>query len=142
MRIGELAQHCHCEVETVRFYERAGLLDPPAREANGYRRYSDRHLVQLNFVRHCRSLGMGLPEVRILRRFQAHPELACDGINAMIDGQIQRIHQKVESLRLLERQLHTLRDSCPDHQKAGECGILHNLDQAAKGEACSCHRTI
>ena len=59
MRIGELAQRSDCDVETVRFYEREGLLDLPDREANGYRRYSEAHLVQIKFIRHCRSLGMG-----------------------------------------------------------------------------------
>jgi DNA-binding transcriptional MerR regulator len=140
MRIGELARRSGCEVETVRYYEHEGLLDLPERENNGYRCYSDMHLVQLNFIRHCRSLGMGLSAVRTLRSFQANPELACDEINQMIEGQIDRIHQQVESLRLLERQLHTLRDSCHANQKAVDCGIMHNLAQAALGEECTCHR--
>lgn len=139
MRIGELAKRSDCEVETVRFYEREGLLDAPQREANGYRSYTDGHLVQLNFIRHCRSLGMGLPDVRTLRSFQAKPELACAEINQLIDGQIARIHQQVESLRLLEQQLHTLRDTCHANKKTSECGILRNLAQAAEGEGCSCH---
>lgn len=139
MRIGELAKRGDCDVETVRFYEREGLLDAPAREANGYRRYAEAHLVQLNFIRHCRSLGIGLPEVRILRSFQANPELACDEINHLIDRQIVRIHQQVESLRLLEQQLHALRGTCRANRKAGECGIMRNLAQAAEGEGCLCH---
>ncbi len=139
MRIGELAQRSDCDVETVRFYEREGLLDLPAREGNGYRRYTETHLVELKFIRHCRSLGMGLPDVRVLRSFQANPELACDEINQLIDGQITRIHQQVDSLRLLERQLHTLRDTCHANQKASQCGIMRNLERAAEGEDCSCH---
>jgi Cd(II)/Pb(II)-responsive transcriptional regulator len=139
MRIGELAKRSDCDVETVRFYEREGLLDMPAREANGYRRYSEAQLVQLNFIRHCRSLGMGLPDVRTLRGFQAKPELACDAINQLIDGQIQRIHQQVESLRLLEQQLQILRDTCHANRKASECGIMLNLAQAAEGDGCLCH---
>ena len=139
MRIGELAKQSDCDVETIRFYEREGLLDAPAREANGYRSYTDVQLVQLNFIRHCRSLGIGLPEVRILRSFQARPESACDEIDQLIDRQIARIHQQVESLRLLESQLHSLRDTCRAHQTARECGILRTLAQAAEGEACSCH---
>lgn len=142
MRIGELAKRADCDVETVRFYEREGLLDAPARESNGYRRYAEAHLVQLNFIRHCRSLGIGLPEVRSLRRYQASPELACDGVNALIDRQIARIHQQVESLRLLEGQLHALRDSCRASSKAGDCGILLNLEHAAEGEACPCHALV
>lgn len=139
MRIGELAKQSDCDVETIRFYEREGLLDAPAREANGYRSYADAHLVQLNFVRHCRSLGIGLPEVRILRSFQARPELACEEIDELIDRQIVRIHEQLESFRLLERQLHSLRDTCKAQQTARDCGILRTLEQAAEGEACSCH---
>ncbi len=141
MRIGELAKLSGCDVETVRFYERETLLDVPAREANGYRNYTETHLVQLNFIRHCRSLGIGLPEVRILRSFQARPELACEEINQLIDRQIGRIHQQVETLRLLERQLHALRDTCHATQSASECGIMRNLAQAAEGDGCSCHPT-
>ena len=141
MRTGELARLSDCDVETIRFYERDGLLAAPAREANGYRSYTEAHLVQLNFIRHCRSLGIGLPDVRILRSFQARPELACEEINQLIDQQIGRIHQQVETLRLLERQLHALRDTCRATQRASECGILRNLAQAAEGEGCSCHPT-
>ncbi len=139
MRIGELAQRSDCDVETVRFYEREGLLEAPEREANGYRRYTDAHLVQLNFIRHCRSLGMGLPDVRTLRSFQASPELACEEINHLIDGQIERIHHQVESLRQLEIQLHTLRDTCQSNKSSAGCGIMRNLEKAAEGEGCSCH---
>lgn len=142
MRIGELAKRSSCDVETVRFYERERLLDAPAREANGYRNYTETHLVQLNFIRHCRSLGIGLPDVRVLRRFQTRPELACEEINQLIDKQIGRIHDQVETLRLLEQQLHALRDTCHATQKAAECGILRNLAQAAEGESCSCHANV
>ena len=139
MRIGELAQRSDCNIETVRFYEREGLLEAPAREANGYRCYTDTHLAQLNFIRHCRSLGMGLPDVRTLRRLQANPDLACDEINHLIDSQIDHIHQQIESLHLLQQQLHALRDTCDANRKASECGIMRNLEQAAEGEGCSCH---
>lgn len=117
----------------------AGLLDAPAREANGYRSYADAHLVQLNFVRHCRSLGIGLPEVRMLRSFQPRPELSCEKIDELIDRLIVRIHEQLESPRLLEHQLHSLRDDCKAQQTARDCGILRTLAQAAEGEVCSCH---
>ncbi|MGT2493310.1 MerR family transcriptional regulator [Cupriavidus basilensis] len=90
MRIGELARHSSCDVETIR-YEREGL-DAPQREDSGYRRYGDSHLLQLNFVRHCRSLGMSLSDVRRLRDFERDPTLACDDINALLDRQIEQIH--------------------------------------------------
>lgn len=139
MRIGELAQRADCDVETVRFYEREGLLAAPARELNGYRRYTEAHLVQRNFIRHCRSLEIGLPDVRTLLGLQMQPAVACDEVNDLIDHQIERIHQQLESLQRLEQQLHALRDSCNANKTASECGILRNLEQAAEGEPCQCH---
>ncbi|MDR2787549.1 MAG: Cd(II)/Pb(II)-responsive transcriptional regulator [Candidatus Accumulibacter sp.] len=137
MRIGELAKRSNCDVETVRFYERGGLLDKPAREANGYRCYSEAHLEQLNFIRHCRSLGIGLSEARVLRCFQANPELACDEVNQLVDRQIARIHQQIESLRLLEQQLRTLRGACDVNRSVGECGIMRSLAEGGRSEDSS-----
>ena len=139
LRISELAAAVGVDSETIRYYEKTGLLPPPARSDNGYRAYGQAHVQRLAFIRHCRSLDMGLPDVRRLRQFQNNPELACDDINELIDSQITRIHQQIESLRLLEQQLHTLRDSCHHHDKIRDCGILKNLEQAAKGENCDCH---
>lgn len=139
MKIGELAQRSSCKVETVRFYEREGLLEAPEREDNGYRNYTNDHVVKLNFIRHCRLLGMGLPDVRILRSLQNQPELACDEINHLIDSKIEHVRQQIKSLHLLEQQLRMLRDTCSSDTRVGECKILHNLELAAEGKDCSCH---
>jgi Cd(II)/Pb(II)-responsive transcriptional regulator len=139
MKIGVLAQRSGCKVETVRFYERKGLLEAPERDDNGYRNYTTTHLVALNFIRHCRLLGMGLPDVRILRSLQSQPELGCDEINLLIDSKIEHVHQQIEALHLLEQQLQLLRDTCNSVSSVGECKILHNLKLAAEGKDCSCH---
>jgi Cd(II)/Pb(II)-responsive transcriptional regulator len=140
MRIGELARQAHCDVETVRFYEREGLLDEPARETNGYRSYTLAHAAQLNFIRHCRSLGIGLADIRVLRRFQVDPSQPCDEVNELIDCQIARIHEQIESMRVLEQQLRTLRESCHAHDSSSAgCGIMKNLEQPMDDESCSCH---
>lgn len=139
MKIGELAQRSGCKVETVRFYEREGLLEPPERDDNGYRNYTTTHVLELNFIRHCRLLGMGLPDVRILRSLQSQPELACDEINFLIDSKIEHVHRQIEALHLLGQQLQLLRDTCRSGTRVGECEILHNLELAAEGKDCSCH---
>ncbi len=141
MRIGELARQSGCDAETIRYYEREGLLDAPQREDNGYRRYGDAHLVQLNFVRHCRSLGMSLSDVRRLRDFARDPSAACDGIKSLLDRQIEQIHAQRLALEALESQLRALRHTCDEGHRASECGILQNLQQAAGGGPCECHRT-
>lgn len=139
MRIGELARRSGCDVDTIRYYEREGLLDAPQREDNGYRRYAPTHLVQLNFVRHCRSLGMSLSDVRRLRDFERDPGAPCDDINQLIDRQIAQIHAQRVALETLERQLTALRHTCDREHPAAECGILQTLQQAASGGACECH---
>lgn len=139
MRIGEVARQSGCDVETIRYYEREGLLDAPQREDNGYRRYGEGHLIQLNFVRHCRSLGMSLSDVRRLRDFERNPGVPCDDINALLDSQIARIHAQRVALASLEGQLRALRHTCEQPHPVSECGILQNLQQAAAGGACECH---
>ncbi len=139
MRIGTLARRSGCNIETVRFYEKKGLLDPPEREANGYRCYVDSHLVELNFIRHCRSLGIGLEDIRRLRGLQGEHGLTCDEVNELVDTQIARIHTQIETLQALGEQLHTLRATCRARNNSGECAIMRNLEKAAQGDGCPCH---
>lgn len=139
MRIGELAKATGVDVETIRYYEKAGLLPAPAREGNGYRAYGVEHLERLAFVRHCRALDMPLDAVRRLLDFVARPEADCGDINELIDDQLGRVRARIDSLRALERQLSALRAQCGEPHAARECGILQELVAAAHGEACACH---
>lgn len=139
MRIGELAKATGVDVETIRYYEKAGLLPEPARESNGYRAYGVDHLERLAFVRHCRALDMPLEAVRRLLEFVARPEAGCGDINELIDDQLGRVRARIDSLRALERQLAALRAQCGEPHEARECGILQELVAAAHGEACACH---
>lgn len=139
MLIGELARQTGCEVETIRYYEREGLLSAPLRSSSGYRRYTAEQLGELNFILHCRSLGMSLADIRNLAAFKADHDHDCEDINLLIDQQIAKVHQQVEALRLLEQQLLALRDKCHDSRAAADCGILQTLVEAAEGAPCVCH---
>ncbi|OWY39737.1 MerR family transcriptional regulator [Xenophilus sp. AP218F] len=139
MLIGELARQTGCEVETIRYYEREGLLSSPQRSASGYRRYTAEQLGELNFILHCRSLGMSLADIRTLSAFKSDRTQACDEVNHLIDQQIGKVHQQVEALRLLEQQLLSLRDKCHDRHTIADCGIVQTLEEAAEGAPCACH---
>lgn len=139
MRIGELAKRSGCEVETIRYYEREGLLPKPSRSDGNYRQYRDSDAERLLFIRHCRSLGMSLDDIRVLQSFQAQPELACDEIDALLDRHLQQTQTQIETLRRLQEQLQTLRNACHTHLTARQCGILQNLESAASGSECVCH---
>lgn len=138
MRIGELAHATGVDIETIRYYEKEGLLAAPARQANGYRDYAPTHLERLAFIRHCRALDMPLADVKRLLDFVAHPEADCGDIDRLIDTQLTRVRARLESLRALEKQLAALRAQCATGHSVGECGILQGLVAAAHEEACAC----
>lgn len=138
MKIGELATAAGCDAQTVRFYEREGLLEAPARTASGYRSYGDRHLTRLNFIRHCRSLDIPLPEVRQLLEFAAAPDQSCGAVNELLDSHIALVKSRLRALRTLEKQLVTLRRTC-DGDASHSCAILDSFMSAAEQHACACH---
>ncbi|GAB3378876.1 Cd(II)/Pb(II)-responsive transcriptional regulator [Azotobacter armeniacus] len=135
MRIGELAKATGIDVETIRYYEKAGLLPAPARAGNGYRIYGAEHLERLAFIRHCRALDIPLAEVRRLLEFLLHPKTDCADVDRLIETQLARVRARLESLQTLERQLSALRRRCAAGRLAGECGILRELLAAAQEEA-------
>lgn len=131
MKISQLASRAACDVQTVRFYEREGLLEAPVRDASGYRRYEDRHLTQVNFVRHLRALDIPLAEVRQLLCYAARPDESCAQVNELLDEHIALVRQRLRSLRAVEKQLVDLRRTC-DGAGSRPCAILDAFAAAAR----------
>ncbi len=127
MKIGELAQAITTPIETIRFYEREGLLPLTARTGGNYRIYGQEHVERLTFIRHCRSLDMALDEIRALLRFKQAPQANCAGVNELLDDHIGHVAQRIRELRALERQLKLLREQCGEANAASDCGILKGL---------------
>ncbi|MGD9729063.1 MAG: Cd(II)/Pb(II)-responsive transcriptional regulator [Nitrospiraceae bacterium] len=132
MRIGQLAQLTGADIQTIRFYERQGLLPPPNRQTNGYRAYEADHVEKLLFIRRCRSLGMSLEEIAVLQSFQAQPQQPCAAVNALLDSHIAQVKTQIASLQALERQLVMLRSCCDDERQSLDCGILSGLVEGGK----------
>ncbi len=139
MQIKALSAATGVDVETIRYYERQGLLPAPARQANGYRDYGQPQLERLAFIRHCRALDMPLADVRQLLVALDAPGPECGDVNALIDQHLARVRARLASLRALEKQLRSLRNTCNGQPGDAGCGILHELVAAAHGEACACH---
>lgn len=137
MKIGELARSTGTRPETIRFYEREGLLPPPARTDGNYRSYGPAHAERLSFVRHCRSLDMTLGEIRMLLRHRDAPDESCGDVNALIDEHIAQVDRRIRELRQLKRQLGTLRERCLEARDAAHCGILAELGEAARRDLTS-----
>ena len=132
MKIGELALAALTPVETIRYYEREGLLPQAPRSQGNYRIYGPEHVERLAFVRHCRSLDMTLDEIRVLLRFKDAPQAECGEVNALLDEHIGHVATRIRELRRLERQLKALREQCVDVREAANCGILNELTQSAR----------
>src|SRR5215831_8486874 len=103
MTIGELARTTGAGIETIRYYEREGLLPKPGRTSGNFRRYGPEHAELLSFIRYCRSLDMALTEIRTLLRFRAAPEKSCGEVNALVDTHIGHVEERIQELRILER---------------------------------------
>lgn len=142
MKIGELAAAARAPVETIRYYEREGLLPQAPRSEGNYRIYGPDHVERLAFVRNCRSLDMTLDEIRVLLRFRDDPQGECGEVNALLDEHIGHVATRIRELRQLEKQLKGLREQCDGVQEAASCGILNRLTQYAsptEGRAANAH---
>jgi Cd(II)/Pb(II)-responsive transcriptional regulator len=127
LKIGDLARRTQCPAETIRYYEREGLLPEPTRTAGNYRVYGREHVERLAFIRNCRSLDMTLEEIRQLLRVRDIPQENCDAAHRLLDEHIAHVATRVTELQLLERQLKALRRQCGPAHVEKECGILDGL---------------
>ncbi|MDB5839065.1 MAG: cadR [Herminiimonas sp.] len=134
LKIGELAKRTGSAVETIRYYEREGLLTAPSRSEGNYRLYGARHVERLQFIRHCRSLDMTLDEIRSLLSFHDSPEESCSAVNGLLDKHIQHVADRIRELQALQKQLHALRGLCEHTQAAKDCEILQSLANAEGGK--------
>jgi DNA-binding transcriptional MerR regulator len=123
MRIGELSRLTATPVDTIRHYEREGLLAPPPRTDAGYRVYGSPDVERLHFIRRCRSLDMNLAEVRSLLALQggAHGS----EVHALLDAHIGHVSARIAALQELEKELRALRARCQGDEPA--CAILEGL---------------
>src|SRR5450432_4522093 len=108
-RIGELARRTQCQAETIRFYEREGLLPRPSRTAGNYRVYGSAHVQRLAFIRNCRALDMTLDEIRKLLRFRDDPRSSVHAAHALLDEHLAHVVGRICELQQLKRQLRALR---------------------------------
>jgi Cd(II)/Pb(II)-responsive transcriptional regulator len=131
LKIGDLSKAAGTPVDTIRFYEREGLLAPPQRSGGNYRMYGTRELERLAFIRHCRCLDMSLDEIRVLLRHMDVPGTDCGEVDAVLDSHIGHVVARIRELRALEKSLRALRGRCTEGEAHTDCGILEGLQQEA-----------
>lgn len=132
MRIGQLASATGTQVDTIRYYEREGLLPAPSRTEGNYRDYGPAHVERLAFIRHCRCLDMGLDEIRVLLRHKDAPDASCAEVDRLLEAHIGEVAARIRALKALEKELRGLRATCLQARQAAACGILGGIERAAR----------
>ena len=126
MLIGELAKSCDCSAETIRYYEKIGLLPKPIRSSSGYRIYDDEHHKWLQFILRARGLGFTQDEVRQLSEIAHMPEPVCSDIHIILSDHVGQIKKKIRDLKNLEKALIRLKDKC-NQGTLKECPVIDEL---------------
>lgn len=136
MKIGQLAEKAGCQVVTIRYYEKEGLLSQPQRTGANYRIYSEEDLERLRFIRHCRLHGMTLAEIKEILAFKAHPNKNCEWISSLVEKHIRNVDEQIAGLKHLRSHLEDLLHKC-EGGRGGQCGILRSLDEEASCPYCT-----
>ncbi len=132
--ISEVAKKAHLTTDTVRFYEKKGLITPNFRANNQYRYFDEHALKRLIFIKHCRDLGMSLKEIETLIALEQNPKQNCHAVNEIIDQHIEHITNKMKALEIFRTQLSALRESCNIPTTVDHCQILKTLEKAEENE--------
>lgn len=127
MKIGELAKRAGAGIDTVRFYERQGLLPQPQRQASGYRRYAASDIARLRFIRRSKALGFTLVEIRDLLALSDHREDDMAGLKETAIEKLADVEVKLAELTRIRDGLRTLLASCPGYGALEQCPILNAL---------------
>ncbi len=129
LRIGAVAGLAGIGVETVRFYEKRGLIDTPPRESSGYRAYPADVVDRLRFIRRTKDLGFSLREIRELLQLRRASDVRCDEVCDRVSGKIEEIDRRIREMKRIRRALQKMHDSCAGGVLMDECGILRVLDR-------------
>ena len=128
MKIGELAKKTGAKVETIRFYEQAGLLEAPARTAANYRCYDEAHLRRLSFIRRSRELGISLGNARELLSLADNVTQSCSAVDDIARNHLGDIENKIIDLQNMRAELQRVLATCRTGS-VGDCKIIETLSQ-------------
>jgi Cu(I)-responsive transcriptional regulator len=131
MNIGELARAADTKTETVRYYERIGLLPAPPRTGGNYRDYSATHVSRLSFTRRARDLGFSIEQIRALLDLADQKEHSCEAVDTIAREHLADVKRKLADLTALRRELETVIGQC-GHGTVAECRILEALAPMSK----------
>ena len=128
LSIGQIAKRAGVGVETVRFYERQGLLEEPIRKESGYRKYDEEVVARLQFIRKAKELGFTLKEIKELLSLRFAPTTTCAEVKRRAEEKIADIEDKIRTLQRMKKALVRVTNACPGRGPTSECSILDMLE--------------
>lgn len=128
LSIGKLAEQAQVNVQTIRYYERRGLLRDPERTASNYRVYGGETLRRVRFIRRAQELGFTLSEIKELLELRASPRSCCADVRERSEAKMRDIDEKVRTLQAMRKALARLVRACSGRGPVTECPILESLE--------------
>jgi DNA-binding transcriptional MerR regulator len=129
LTIGKLGRATGTKIETIRYYEKIGLLPKPRRTSGNYRSYTAEHQQRLGFIRRARELGFSIDDVRELLKLASHGEQPCKQVDQLVARHLETTERKIEALTRLRRELRDTLNSCKGGRIA-ECRVIQALSPA------------
>lgn len=129
MTIGEVATQARVNIQTLRYYERRGLLREPGRRDSGYRDYPAETVRVVRFIKQAQKLGFSLTDIADLLRLSADGPTCCDNVRALAHQKLAEIDSRIAALRAMRRALKTLAQGCDQPQEKEGCPLLHVLEE-------------
>lgn len=127
LRIGRVASSAGLPTDTVRYYEREGLLEKPTRTSAGYRQYSADAVARLRFIRQAKELGFALSEIRELLMLRVAPGKSCNDVKTRAEAKIADIEQRIAHMNRMKRALTKLARACSGSGPTSKCPILEAM---------------
>jgi MerR family mercuric resistance operon transcriptional regulator len=131
LKIGDVAERGGVNLQTIRYYEREGLLPEPPRLASGYRLFPEAAVRRVRFIKRAQELGFSLAEIRELLSLRENADAGAQDMRERARAKVADIEEKIRTLRAMKKALNALAESCPGCGPLSECPILDALD--AKG---------
>ncbi len=129
LSIGQVARRAGVGVETVRFYEREGLLEEPPRRASGYRQYSQEVVTRLRFIKRAQQLGFSLKEISELLLLRVDAQTSCDEVKGRTEAKLAEVERKLVELHRMRQALLQVHSLCTGQGPTGRCPMLDALNQ-------------
>jgi Hg(II)-responsive transcriptional regulator len=129
LTIGQVARQAGVGVETVRFYEREGLLEEPPRRASGYRQYSEEVVKRIRFIQHAKLLGFSLKEILELLTLRVDRQTSCEQVKERTAAKLAEVEQKIAELQHMRQALLQVASLCEEEGLKCRCPLLDALDR-------------